>query len=388
MTQTEAALDRRRFLQAGILGGALLAADALFARRASAVPRYPPVGPVDANGLQLPQGFSSRIVARSNVVVSGTTYKWHRAPDGGRVFAAPDGWVYVSNSELGSGNGGVGMLRFNQAGAITDARRILGGTNRNCAGGHTPWGTWLSCEEVEDGRVWEVDPLGGSATVAHLAMGRFNHEGAAVDAANRTVYLTEDALSGLFYRYSYGDPQDLSSGVLEAAQVQNGDVTWLPVPDPSAATKPTRKQVPNATRFAGGEGIWLSGGVVNFTTKQDDRVWAYDIESSRLQVVYDWTANPNPVLRGVDNIAVRNNCYIFVCEDLGVLDLPEDPKICVLEPSGEVSVFCRAVGHRQSELTGIAFTPSGNRMYFSSQRGTIGTVGGGITFEVTGPFVG
>ena len=173
------------------------------------------------------------------------------------------------------------MLRFNQSGAITDARRILNGTNRNCSGGHTPWGTWLSCEETDDGRVWEVDPLGSRPAVTHLGMGRFNHEGAAVDAANRTVYLTEDALNGLFYRYRYAQAQNLASGVLEAAQVQNGAVTWLPVPDPSGGTKPTRKQVPNATRFAGGEGIWLSGGVVNFTTKQDDRVWAYDIASSR-----------------------------------------------------------------------------------------------------------
>ena len=62
MMQTEAVLDRRRFLQAGILGGALLAADALFARRASAVPRYAPVGPVDANGLQLPPGFTLSLI--------------------------------------------------------------------------------------------------------------------------------------------------------------------------------------------------------------------------------------------------------------------------------------------------------------------------------------
>ena len=216
MMQTEAVLDRRRFLQAGILGGALLAADALFARRASAVPRYAPVRSVDANGLQLPLGFTSRIVARSNVLVSGTKYKWHRAPDGGRVFAVPDGWVYVSNCELPSGAGGVGMIRFNQSGAITDARRILNGTNRNCSGGHTPWGTWLSCEETDDGRVWEVDPLGIRAAVTHLGMGRFNHEGAAVDAAKGTVYLTEDALSGLFYRYRYAQPENLASGVLEA----------------------------------------------------------------------------------------------------------------------------------------------------------------------------
>jgi secreted PhoX family phosphatase len=216
-------------------------------------------------------------------------------------------------------------------------------------------------------------------------MGRFNHEGAAVDGPSRTVYMTEDALNGLFYRYRYNSPQNLATGVLEAARVQSGSVTWLPVPDPSGSPKPTRRQVANATRFAGGEGIWLSNGVVNFATKQDDRIWAYDIATSRIQVVYDWTTNPNPVLRGVDNIAVRGG-DLFVCEDQGAIGRPEDPEICILQPSGEVSVFLRAVGHRESELTGVAFNPAGDRMYFSSQRGTVGTVGGGMTFEVTGPF--
>ena len=102
-------------------------------------------------------------------------------------------------------------------------------------------------------------------------------------------------------------------------------------------------------------------------------------------MVYDWTTNPNPVLRGVDNIAVRNG-DIFVCEDQGPLGRPEDPEICIIQPGGEVSVFLRAVGHRESELTGVAFNPAENRMYFSSQRGTTGTVGGGMTFEVSGPF--
>src|SRR5262245_25086120 len=106
-------LDRRALLKAGVLGGALLAADALFPRRAFAAPRYGTISAnPDVNGLRLPPGFSSRIVARSNVKVAGTSYRWHRAPDGGRCFATADGWIYVSNAELGSGNGGVGMVRF------------------------------------------------------------------------------------------------------------------------------------------------------------------------------------------------------------------------------------------------------------------------------------
>jgi secreted PhoX family phosphatase len=100
-------------------------------------------------------------------------------------------------------------------------------------------------------------------------------------------------------------------------------------------------------------------------------------------VVYDWAIAPNPVLRGVDNLAVRTNGDIFVCEDQGVIGRPEDPEICLIEPSGDVSVFLRAVGHRDSELTGVAFNPAGDRMYFSSQRGPDGN---GLTFEVSGPF--
>jgi secreted PhoX family phosphatase len=217
-------------------------------------------------------------------------------------------------------------------------------------------------------------------------MGRFDHEGAAVDGPDRTVYMTEDAGAGLFYRYRYNDAQDLSSGVLEGAMVESGVVSWVVIPDPSARTTPTRKQVSGLTKFDGGEGIWLSNGVVNFTTKGDDRVWAYDIAAGRLQIVYDWMTSPDPVLRGVDNLAVRDNGDIFVCEDQGPLGQPEDPKICIIQPSGEVSVFLRAVGHRESELTGVAFNPAGDRMYFSSQRGTLGTQTDGMTFEVSGPF--
>ena len=374
-------LGRRRFLQAGLVGGALLAIQACAPPPPST--RYGPVGWPDANGLQLPAGFRSRIVARSGDLVSGTSYPWHGAPDGGRTFWAPDGWIYVSNAELDA-NGGVGMIRFDLSGAIVGAGRLLDGTNRNCSGGHTPWGTWLSCEEVADGRVFEVDPFSRQPPRARLGMGRYQHEGAAVDGDRRAVYMTEDHPSGLLYRYRYDRPADLSTGVLEAARVDAGLVTWLPVPDPTGKDVATRDQVPGATPFSGAEGIWYHDGVVNVATKGDDKVWAYDVAAQRLSVVYDWTTDLRPVLRGVDNIAVRGQ-DLFVCEDQGTIGFVDDPEICVIEPNGVVSVFVKAYGHRTSELTGVAFNPAGDRMYFSSQRGTDGR---GITFEVTGPFPG
>ena len=144
---------------------------------------FGPLGGQDPNGIRLPSGFEARIVARSGETpLLGTGYDWHAAPDGGATFATQDGgWIYVSNSEINDRGGGVGALRFDAAGQLIDAYSILSGTTRNCAGGPTPWGTWLSCEEVADGYVWECDPLGSFNPRRLPALGAFRHEAAAVD---------------------------------------------------------------------------------------------------------------------------------------------------------------------------------------------------------------
>ena len=407
-------LCRRQLLREGLVGLGILAAGPVLAGcapggsddgsevdvsavsqaggsvAASSIEQIGPLAPPDANGLRLPDGFSSRIVARSSQQpVSASGYLWHAAPDGGATYATSDGgWIYVSNSEVFS-RGGVGALRFSPDGTIVDAYPILQNTSRNCAGGATPWQTWLSCEEVTRGGVFECDPFGRDSAVHRPALGAFKHEAAAVDPATQVIYLTEDETDGRLYRYvpdgtlGNGRP-DLDRGVLEVARVTGGEtgaVVWHRVHDPSATAQSTRYQVPASTPFRGGEGIDHFDGVIYFATKGDDRVWAYDLARSELDLVYDRSDFANPQLTGVDNVVVSPAGDVLVAEDGG------DLEIVALTPSGAIVPVIQIVGHDGSEVTGPAFDPSGTRLYFSSQRGSTGSSSDGVTFEVTGPFL-
>jgi sugar lactone lactonase YvrE len=157
-------------------------------------------------------------------------------------------------------------------------------------------------------------------------------------------------------------------------------VAWKTVPDPSAAAKDTRYQVATRRVFNGGEGIVYHDGRVFFTTKGENRVWALDTTSQRLEIIYDDDSAITPVLTGVDNITVRSDGSLYVAEDGG------DLQVVVINPDGRVYPILELEGHDASEITGVTFSPDASRLYFSSQRGIIGTPMGGITFEVTGPF--
>jgi hypothetical protein len=405
-------MDRRQFLGSSVAGVGAVVSGPMWraAHVQEATPGAGPYGSIegvspDGNGLVLPEGFTSRVIATSDSVVGGTDYIWHVFPDGGATFATGDGddggWIYVSNSEaILPGTGGASAVRFDADANVIDAYRILGGTTINCAGGPTPWGTWLSCEEFDwhgndeateafgsvAGRVFETDPTGEAEPILHSAMGLFQHEAAAVDPVNEWVYMTEDQADGCLYRYIPDAYPDLSAGrlevaVLEGDAVDGQNVSWLAVPDPSAAEQPTKDQVSDATGFPGGEGLWYHDGTIVFTTKGDNRIHALETTSNNYRVIYDAEAlGESTPLRGVDNITVEaGSGDLYVAED------GDDMQVVIVTPAGVVAPFAQVMDQDDSEVTGPAFSPDGTRLYFSSQRGSDGR---GITYEVTGPFRG
>lgn len=397
ITPPQSRPDRRQFLDRGARSLALFllgsrASSVLSAEPTKAKPLFDAIAELgslsapDANGLRLPPGFRSRVIARSQQpVLPGSDWLWHKAPDGGACFAHPDGgWVYVSNSEVkrSDGGGGVGAVRFAATGDIIDAYPILEHTDNNCAGGKTPWQTWLSCEEVERGGVHECDPFGLSSDTLRPALGRFRHEAVAVDPVHAHLYLTEDEEDGGFYRFVPANTlPDLSAGTLQIAEVSlHADlmrIHWHDVPDPSAARTPTRYQIASATPFDGGEGIAWHAGSVYFTTKGDNRVWGYATAANRLDVLYDAYTSRSPHLSGVDNVTITASGDVLVAEDGG------DMQIVLLTPSGLVIPVVQVTGQDDSEICGPAFDPTFQRLYFSSQTGPSNSDADGITYEVS-----
>lgn len=372
-----------------------------------------PLQAPDENGLSLPAGFSSRVIAVSGEapLASKPGFSWHSLPDGGGSFALADGgWLYVSNCEsrdltsiflpreLSFLQGGASALRFSADGTLVDAYSILKGTTTNCSGTATPWGTWLCGEEILDGYAFECDPLGGDTAGRRIdALGRFAHEQMAIDVASRTIYHTED-LGGneRFYRTVFsaadwpaGERPALQDGVLQALAVEGGieaaragiaPIRWIDVDSPG---QPQWQHYRNDTTiFSGNEGVWFFEGIVFFSTKSDNTIWAIDTVGQTIERIYAPEISPTPILSGVDNLCMTDDGDIIVVEDGG------DMQACVILPDRTVVPLLQISDQEgNSEVTGPSFSPDGRRFYCSSQRGgRNGSTGDGITFEVTLPF--
>src|SRR5690606_10577760 len=141
-------------------------------------------------------------------------------------------------------------------------------------------------------------------------------------------------------------------------------------------------QVPGAEIFNGGEGCWYHDGMVYFTTKGDNRVWALDTNANTLDLIYDKQTDQafNPGIDDVDNLTVSAGGDVVVAEDGAEMRL-----VVVgadVTPFGLVNV----IGQRGSENCGPAFCPNGERLYSSSQRGYVGDHTDGRIYELRGPF--
>lgn len=427
-------MNRRSFLRHSLCGMGVAGTGGLLAACGSSGPgqaggisggrgpgniaRLGPLVEIPELGVMVPQGFTAQAIATANQPVGTTGYVWHTDPDGGATFAKDDGgFYYVSNREFVPG--GVSSLEFDADGNVVNAFSIASGTQVNCAGGPTPWGTWITCEEFVSGYCWECDPAGPLGAFGPVAMrlpqlGKFNHEAIAVDPRTNIIYLTEDQNDGLFYRWVPavpnvgGRPDFNAGGQLQAMRVETDQdnlrddpentasgpwsTSWVDVPNPepifplvaeeTGGQTPIREELADTTSaFEGGEGIWYQDGVVYFATKGDWRVWGYDIDTGMIQILYYGKSIPEEsrILTNVDNVVMTPGGDIIVVEDGGNMEAN------AILPDGSVRTIFRVLGQDDSEITGPAFSPDGRHFFASSQRGTAGQTGvDGITYMITG----
>lgn len=419
----------RRSLLMG--GAAMLALGGL--RAAYARPSLPMTDALfpDARGLlDLPKGFTYAKLSVTGQIMGDGMFTPGRF-DGMGAFAGPGGRIIlVRNHEVGPNHPEVAYERgkaprgaYNPmaAGGTTtlllsaDGTRVerdfmsLAGTDRNCAGGTTPWGSWLSCEEPKagdklvDGHGWVFEvPSGATAMVEAVplkALGRMNHEAALVDPASGIVYLSEDRDDGLFYRFLPNAKGELAKGgTLQAAVVadtansanRDGDwkvdaarpVRWIDIEPVEAPDDEIRHwgAARGATKFVRGEGLARAADGTVFLSCTEGggnakgQIFAYSPTSGSIRLYVE--PNDIGILDMPDNMVVAPWGGLVVCEDS-----KGDNFIRVVMPDGRVRPFARNAHEGRNEFCGACFSPDGRTLFVNVQSP-------GMTYAITGDWAG